>query len=145
MFARGIVRTAVLVAATAAAWAALPAQAQQAGCPRLPAGSTLNVEGNAVPGITLCRALDAGGKEVFVVMIGNNPPFSPLRRNRAEESTIAGQMIRWYRTEIALRPELEAREASVTLPDGRNAYFNVQAPDATSLQLAYGQIATLAF
>lgn len=145
MFARGIARTVVLVAVLAAAWTALPTRAQQGACPQLPAGSELKIEGTAMPGITLCRALDAGGTEKFVVMIGNNPPFSPLRRNRAEESPVAGQTIRWYRTQIALRPDVEAREASLTLADGRNAYLNVQAADEQALRSAYGQIASLAF
>ena len=63
------------------------------------------------PDLLFCKAVDANGDQVFSVMVSRESPFDPRRSQRAEASNINGQNTWWYRTEIATRPNLLAREA----------------------------------
>ncbi len=126
-------------------WPLGNARAQQATrCPSLPADSTLRWEEVRAPDLLFCKAMD-GDAQVFSVMLAAESPFNPSRSQRAETSTIHGQEARWYRTEIASRPDLQARETSIELPGGAIAYFNVQAESDQALQRAYAQISALDF
>ncbi|MBE2210341.1 MAG: hypothetical protein IAE66_01945 [Xanthomonadaceae bacterium] len=125
---------------------AAPLHAQEsASCPKLPAGSTLQWEEIRNPDLLFCKAIDASGNEVFSVMVSRESPFDPRRSNRAESSSINGQNTWWYRTEIATRPDVLAREAAIELSNGDVAYFNVQANNDSDLQHAYATVATLGF
>ena len=125
---------------------AAPLHAQEsASCPKLPAGSTLQWQEIRNPDLLFCKAMDANGNQVFSVMVSRESPFDPRRGNRAETSSINGQNTWWYRTEIATRPNLLAREAVIELANGDVAYFNVQADNDASLQQAYATVSTLGF
>lgn len=138
--------TACSVFAFAILFSISPAQAQQAAqCPRLPANAALHWEEVNNPDLLFCKATDAAGSQPFTVMVSNASPFEPTRRLRAEATRVNGNETWWYRTEIAARPDIVARETSVVLPNGRVAYFNIQASDEAGLQRAFAQISELGF
>lgn len=123
-----------------------PLHAQEAAsCPKLPADSALQWQEVRNPDLLFCKAMDANGNQAFTVMVSNDSPFNPVRSQRAESSSINGKNTWWYRTEIATRPELLAREAAVELANGNVAYFNVQANSDADLQQAYSTVAALGF
>ena len=123
---------------------AAPVQAQSGpSCPTLPSGSPLQWEEMRNPDLLFCKAMDATGEQVFSMMVSAESPFDPVRSKRAETSLINGANTYWYRTEIATRPEVLAREAMVVLPNGRVAYFNVQADNDSELQEAFATVAAL--
>ena len=125
---------------------AAPLYAQQAAsCPTLPAGSTLQWQEIRNPDLLFCKAVDANGSQAFSVMISRESPFKPTRNLREEASSINGQSAWWYRTEIATRPDVLAREAAIELANGDVAYFNVQANSDEELQRAYAIVAGLGF
>lgn len=138
-------RQIISIVAVLAALLALPVLAQEAQCPRLPANSGLHWNEVRNPDLLFCNAVGADGVQAFSVMLSRESPFRPVRSLRAESSTIHGGEARWYRTEIASRPDLQARETSIELADGTVAYFNVQARSDAELQAAYSQIAALQF
>ncbi|HET6395345.1 MAG TPA: hypothetical protein VFF91_00720 [Pseudoxanthomonas sp.] len=117
--------------------AALPlaASAQQA-CPDLPPGAGLHWEQQAGAGFRVCRAVDAGGRQVFGVMLTREPTVQLQRRNREEEAVIAGREVHWYRPDIAVDTGLEKRITVVELEEDRYAQIWVDAPDATQLRQA---------
>lgn len=132
--------------AFSAAIAATTASAQQArACPQLPATANLHWEQIQNPDLLFCKAVDTAGGQPFSLMVSRESPFSPIRRLRAETTTVNGGETLWYRTEIAARPDIVARETAVTLADGSVAYFNVQVSDESGLQRIYSQIAALDF
>ena len=138
--------TACSVFASAILFFIAPAQAQQtAQCPRLPANAAIHWEEVNNPDLLFCKATDATGSQPFTVMVSNASPFEPTRRLRAEATRVNGSETWWYRTEIAARPDIVARETSVVLPNGRVAYFNIQASDEAGLQRAFAQISELGF
>ncbi|MFT4198292.1 MAG: hypothetical protein QM601_10375 [Pseudoxanthomonas sp.] len=109
---------------------AAPAFAEP-GCPLLPAGSGLQWQLSSGSGLTICKAVDAAGNRVLGVMLtGKEPELNQPRRNRAEKATIAGQEVRWYRTEIANQPGAQDRLTMVELGPDRYAQIWVYAPDA---------------
>lgn len=114
-------------------------------CPTLPASSGLQWQEIRNPDLLFCKAMDANGKLVFSVMVSGETPFVPVRSQRAEAASIDGRSTWWYRTQIASRPELLAREAAIELPDGQVAYINIQAGDDQALQVAYSNVAALQF
>ena len=138
--------TASLVFGLAALSGLSPARAQQAAqCPRLPADAALHWEEVNNPDLLFCKATDEAGGQPFTIMVSNESPFEPIRRLRAESTMVNGSNTWWYRTEIAARPEIVARETSVTLPNGRVAYINIQVIDDAGLQRTYTQISALGF
>lgn len=121
------------------------AAAQSAGaCPYLDANTGLTWEHRAGPSFDFCRALKADGTEAFGVYIAREAPFKPRGSNKAEEVTIDGREVTWYRTEIA-GTKLEARETLVEMPDGRVAHISVQAPSPAALTEALQQTQGLKF
>lgn len=125
---------------------ATPLHAQQSpACPTLPADSTLQWQEVRNPDLLFCKAVDTHGNQVFTVMVSRESPFDPVRSQRAESTRINGQNTWWYRTEIATRPELLAREAAIKLANGDIVYFNVQADNDAALQQAYSTVAALGF
>ena len=109
------------------------AAAQSAGaCPYLDAATGLTWEHQAGPSFDFCRAVKADGTEVFGVYIAKEAPFKPSNSNRAEEVTIDGREVQWYRAEIA-GTKLQARETLVEMPDGRVAHISVQAKSPEAL------------
>lgn len=118
---------ALTVATLAGASSLVHAQAVSGGCPQLPADSGLTWEYKAAASTEFCRALRADGSEAFGLYIAKDSAFQPGRANRAEEAVIDGRPAYWYRTELAGKPDVQARETLVKLPDGRVAYLWVQA------------------
>lgn len=103
------------------------AQSLAGACPELPGDSGLTWEYKAAASTEFCRALRADGSEAFGLYMAKDSPFEPTRGNRAEEAVIDGRQVNWYRTEIAGKPDVQARETVVQLPDGRVAYLWIQA------------------
>lgn len=127
---------------------ATSAHAQSQGdvaCPQLPADSGLVWQHQATPTSDFCRALRADGSEAFGLFIANESPFEPARGNRAEEASIDGRGVQWYRSELAGQPDVRARETLIELPDGRVAHIWVQAKSDQQLAEALGQTANLRF
>lgn len=114
-------------------------------CPQLPADSGLAWVHKATPTSDFCRAVRADGSEAFGLFIANDSPFEPKRGNRAEEATIDGREVQWYRSELASQPDVRARETLIELPDGRVAHLWVQAKSDQQLTEALGQTANLRF
>ena len=115
------------------------AQAQSqsnAACPQLAAESGLAWQHKATADSDLCRALRSDGTEAFGLYIANETPFKPSRSNRAEQATIDGHEITWYRSELAAQPGVEARETRLQLDDGRVAHVWIQATTAAQLSEA---------
>lgn len=123
----------------------LHAQAAAGTCPQLPADSGLTWEFKAAASTQFCRALRTDGSEAFGLYIAKDSPFRPGRANRAEEATIDGRPTHWYRSEIAGRPEVQARETLVTLPDGRVAYLWIQAQSREELAETISRANSLRF
>lgn len=123
------------------------ATAQQVGdhCPRLAASNGLTWEFKGAGGTDFCRALRADGSEAFGLYIAKSSAFKPGRGDRAEEAQIDGRASYWYRSEIAGKPELQARETLVELPDGRVAYIWIQAHSAEELGKSISTANTLHF
>lgn len=121
------------------------AMAQQSDCPALGSDSGLHWEVARADDLIFCRALTDDQSELFSVSISSDSPFNPARRNRGEKAVINGQEVYWYRTEIATRPDLQARETSIALSNGRVAYFNVQSASEDGLRQAFDLIAKLGF
>ena len=122
------------------------AHAQSAGtCPSLPADSGLTWETRTAGGTHFCRALRADGTEAFGLYIAAESPFKPSRADRAEEASIDGRSTYWYRSELAARPDVEARETLLKLPDGRVAYFWIQATSKDELSRSLAQANGLRF
>jgi hypothetical protein len=121
------------------------AAAQSAGaCPYLDANTGLTWEHRAGPNFDFCKAIKADGTEVFGVYIAREAPFKPRNGNRAEQVTIDGREVTWYRAEIA-GTKLEARETLVEMPDGRIAHISVQAKSQEALTESLQQTQALKF
>lgn len=111
------------------------AQAQSdanAVCPQLAANSGLTWRHKATANADFCNALRDDGSEAFGLYIASDSPFKPNRGNRDEQASIDGRETYWYRSEIASKPDIEARETVLKLADGRVAHIWIQ---ATSQQL----------
>lgn len=136
------------MATLALAGLATTTQAQAAGegvCPQIPASSGLTWEHKAAGETQFCRALRADGSEAFGLYIARDSAFEPGRANRAEQASIDGQRVTWYRTELAANPDVRARETLLPLPGGRVAYLWIQAPSDDALKEAIAQTGELRF
>jgi hypothetical protein len=121
------------------------AAAQDAGaCPYLAAETGLTWEHRGSAGSDFCRALREDGSEAFGMTIAKEAPFKPKGANRAENVTIDGQQVTWYRTEIA-GTQIQARETRVELPDGRVAYMWLQANSPEQLGQVLQQTQSMKF
>jgi hypothetical protein len=121
------------------------AAAQDAGaCPYLAAETGLTWEHRGGPGSDFCRAIRQDGSEAFGMTIAKDAPFKPKGGNRAENVTIDGRQVTWYRTEIA-GTQIQARETRVELPDGRVAYMWVQANSPEQLNQVLQQTQSMKF
>ena len=121
------------------------AAAQDAGaCPYLAAETGLTWEHRGGPGSDFCRAIRQDGSEAFGMTIAKDAPFKPKGGNRAENVTIDGRQVTWYRTEIA-GTQIQARETRVELPDGRVAYMWVQASSPEQLNQVLQQTQSMKF
>ena len=121
------------------------AAAQDAGaCPYLAAETGLTWEHRGGPGSDFCRAIRQDGSEAFGMTIAKDAPFKPKGGNRAENVTIDGRQVTWYRTEIA-GTQIQARETRVELPDGRVAYRWVQASSPEQLNQVLQQTQSMKF
>lgn len=123
---------------------AAPAQSA-ATCPSLPSDAGLRWEQLAGPGFVFCRALRADGSEAFAVTLSSDSPFEPSRRNRAEEGSIGGEGVYWYRSEIAGDPDAIARETLVELGPDRVAHISLRADSETQKAEAMRQVGALRF
>lgn len=121
------------------------AQTAPGACPDLPADSGLTWEYKAAASTQFCRALRADGSEAFGLYIAKDSPFEPGRANRAEEANINGRAVHWYRSEIAGKPNIQARETLVELPDGRVAYLWIHAGSQDELGDAIARTTSLRF
>ena len=121
------------------------AAAQDAGaCPYLAAETGLTWEHRGGAGSDFCRAIREDGSEAFGMTIAKDAPFKPKGGNKAENVTIDGQKVTWYRTEIA-GTQIQARETRVELPDGRVAYMWVQASSPEQLNQVLQQTQSMKF
>lgn len=134
-----------LPAALALAGSAYAQSSQDAVCPQLPPDSGLAWQHKSNKTSDFCRALRADGSEAFGLFITNDSPFKPSRSNRAEQSSMDGREIQWYRTEIGTQPNLQARETVIELPGGRVAHVWVHANSEPQLAEALGQASQLRF
>lgn len=114
-------------------------------CPQLPADSGLAWQHKSTKTSDFCRALRADGSEAFGLFIANESPFKPSRGNRAENASIDGRAVQWYRTEIGTQPNLQARETVIELPGGRVAHLFVQAKSEPQLAEALNQASQMRF
>lgn len=140
---KSIVHALAAVALLAGGHAA--AQSVPDACPQLPASSGLTWEYKAAGTTQFCRALRADGSEAFGLYIAKDSPFRPSRGNRAEAARIDGRDLHWYRSELAGKPDVQARETLVELPDGRVAYLWIQAASAQELGESITQADSLRF
>lgn len=140
---KSIVHALAAVALLAGGHAA--AQSAPDACPQLPASSGLTWEYKAAGTTQFCRALRADGSEAFGLYIAKDSPFRPSRGNRAEAARIDGRDLHWYRSELAGKPDVQARETLVELPDGRVAYLWIQAASAQELGESITQADSLRF
>ncbi|MCF7221084.1 hypothetical protein [Marilutibacter chinensis] len=125
--------------------AAAHAQDVQGGCPELPAETGLTWEYRGMDGADFCRALREDGSEAFGMYISKDPAFEPKRSNKAEDGRIDGQAVVWYRSELAGKPDVIARETLLEVGKNRTAHIWVQAQDEQQLQESYRQAADLRF
>lgn len=114
-------------------------------CPALPASTGLTWEHKPAGNAEFCRAMRADGSEAFAVFVTDRAPFTPGRSNRAERAVIDGKEVTWFRSEIAGKPDVEAREALIELPDGRVAHVSLQARDREALAAALEQAGSMQF
>lgn len=96
-------------------------------CPQLSAESGLTWQHKSTATTEFCNAMRGDGSEAFGLYIAGQSAFKPSRINRVEPGSIDGHAIHWYRSEIASKPDIEARETVVELRDGRVAHLWVQA------------------
>ena len=97
---------------------AAAAQNVAAECPNLPqeAGDSLKWQVVQMPTSLLCRAMRTDdGQEAFALTISTQVPFKLDNAMRAQEGTLEGQRMWWYRSEIAGRPNEQVRETMVKL------------------------------
>lgn len=121
------------------------AEPAQGNCPMLPASTGLRWEYRGTADSDFCRALREDGSEAFGLYIAAKSPFQPRRGDRAEEATIDGKQIHWYRSQIAGKPDLQARETLVEVGNGKIAHIWVQSQSAEQLKEALGQTEGLRF
>jgi len=114
-------------------------------CPQLPADSGLAWTHKGTANSDFCRALRADGSEAFGLYIAKDAPFKPNRSDRAEQASIDGHDVVWYRSELATRPGVVARETVIDLPNGRVAHMWIQSESDEQLQQALGQTRNLRF
>lgn len=118
------------LAACAALAACVPlcAGAQTAStCPDLPPAAELHWERLNSSGLLFCRALREDGSEAFAVTLSYSSPFDPRRAKRAEQATIAGQQVHWYRSEIAGQQDAIARETLIEIDADSVAHVSLRA------------------
>lgn len=111
----------------------------------LPASTGLHWEYRGTADSDFCRALREDGSEAFGLYISGKSPFEPKRADRAEQITIDGQEIQWYRSEIAGKPEVQAREALIKIGNGKIAHVWLQAQSGEQLKEVLGQTEGLRF
>ena len=99
-------------------------------CPQLAANSGLTWKHKATASANFCNALRDDGSEAFGLYIAAESPFKPNRGDREERASIDGQEVYWYRSEIASKPDIQARETVLQLADGRVAHIWIQATAA---------------
>ncbi|AWV07770.1 hypothetical protein [Marilutibacter maris] len=121
------------------------AQDVQGGCPELPADTGLTWEYQGMGDADFCRAMRDDGSEAFGMYISKDPAFEPKRSNRAEDGRIDGHQVVWYRSELAGKPDVIARETLLEVGKNRVAHIWVQAQDEQQLQESYQQTSTLRF
>lgn len=114
-------------------------------CPQLPADADLVWQHKATASSDFCRALRADGSEAFGLYIASASPFKPKRSDRAEQASIDGREVTWYRSELANKPDMQARETLLELADGRIAHIWVQADSPAQLGEALQQTRALRF
>lgn len=135
----------VIAASLLLSLAAPLASAQSsAGCPALPPGTALHWEQSGSATLVICKAFDAQGQQAFGVMLTAKEPDKPTG-SREEKSEIDGHKTRWYRTQIANRPDAQNRMAVVELDDDRYAQIWIDAPDEATLQTSMAVARNLRF
>ncbi len=118
----------LLLALALASGAQAQAQPEVNGvCPQLAADSGLAWQHKATSNTDFCRALRSDGSEAFGLYIADASAFKPNRGNREEQASIDGREIHWYRSEIASKPDIQARETVLKLANGRVVHIWVQA------------------
>lgn len=114
-------------------------------CPQLAADSGLTWQHKASAKTDFCRALRSDGSEAFGLYIASESAFKPSRSNREERASIDGHEVDWYRSEIASKPDIQARETVLKLVDGRVAHIWIQATTPEQLGEALQQAQAMRF
>lgn len=114
------------------------------GCPALPIGTGLHWEQSGSASLVICKALDAQGTQAFGVMLTSKEPDGPSGA-REEKGRIDGHKARWYRSQIANRPDAQTRMAVIELDDDRYAQVWIDAPTAADLETRMATVSSLQF
>jgi len=113
-------------------------------CPVLPVGTALHWEQSGSASLVICKALDAQGAQAFGVMLTRKEPDKPSGA-REEKTKIDGHKTRWYRSQIANRPDAQTRMAVIELDDDRYAQVWIDAPSAADLETSMATVRNLQF
>jgi len=115
-------------------------------CPTLAADGGLSWKQLDGPGFTFCKALrDSDGSEAFAVTISEDSPFKPRRGDRAEQASIDGHDVYWYRSEVAAAPDALVRETLLELEQDRVAHISLQAGSQEQLADLLRQVGAIRF
>lgn len=115
------------------------ASAQSAAkCPALPANSGLQWQEMPQATYLLCKAVDAGGREVMTLMLTGRDPGIPLSRPlRQEKGGFAGESLYWYLPDLGGQepPGYATRRMTVVKFDkNQYAQISLYPSDASELR-----------
>lgn len=124
------------------------AQAQQPpACPPLPPTAGLQWNQQAGNDYLVCKATDAGGRQVIGLMFTARDPDIVLSRDRrAEKGEIGAESMYWYRLDLGGRelPGMESRRITVVeLGKRRYAQIWIDAADGAELTSVQSMIQRL--
>ena len=119
-----------------------------ADCPAFPADAaeSMRWEVLRVPNMLLCRAMATDGSgEAFALTISPESPFKPRRGDRAEEGTLNGREVQWYRGDVPNEPTVLIRETLIELSENRVVHVFMRAKDADALAKRQQMVLSLPF
>lgn len=114
-------------------------------CPGLPPSTGLEWQQRGNAQVLICSAIDADGVEAFGLSIAADSAFRPRRANREERGVVAGQDVRWYRTEDGAQPDRLIRETLLELDRDRVVHIWTRADDAQRLERSLRIVEALDF
>jgi len=129
-----------------AASAQSPSQDPLTDCPPLPqdAQPALRWETIRAPEMLFCRALVVDdNSEAFALTISPESPFRPRRSDRAEEMTVNGRQVQWFRGQLPNEPNVLIRETLLQLSEERVAHVFMRATNPEILASRQQLVLTL--